>query len=207
MKTLFVVLVICNFSFAGTVQECLNESIETSIVLKVAAMTHSVGGSHCGDVEIERVRDLGEQRENKIRFRDKVVRAYKRTKLVDLNNFADIDEENPGKGDEVRTCSYITLKNNSAIRDLYAEKYPKLKDCPTAINALKKSLRDSQVLSVPLYEVCGIVLKAEDEMKNALDKCKTEEPVAEVKKPEMFQRAFINFGNRHRSRAARATEQ
>ena len=207
MKTLFVVLLICNFSFAGTVQECLNESIETSIVLKVAAMTQSVGGSHCGEIDIEKVRDLGEQRENKIRFRDKVVRAYIRTKLVDLNNFADIDEEDPGKGDELKTCSYLNLKNNSAIRDLYAERYPKLKDCPTAINALKKSLRDSQVLSVPLYEVCGTVLKAEDEMKNALDKCKTEEPVAEVKKPEVFQRAFINFGNRNRSRAARATEQ
>jgi hypothetical protein len=119
---------------------------------------------------------------------------------------SDLDEPNPGEGDENKTCAYTNLKNNAAIRKLYADKYPALKDCPKAVSVFKNSMKSSGATHAPLYELCKIVQRSEEEMKTALGGCKGETNVASERQPAEIGRANMN-SFRSNSRAARASEQ
>jgi hypothetical protein len=207
MKIFLVLLVISNSAYSRTFSECLDESVETSIALKISAMAQSENGSSCSNIDAEEFTNFGEDRENKKRFRDQAVRAFNRTKKFDLNFLSDIDEPNPGIGDEQKTCAYTNLKNNVAIRERYADKYPQLKDCPAAVSAFKNSMKSSIAIYAPLYELCNVVQKAEDEMKAALGNCPGEAKVSVDQKPEEFQRAVFSSGGSSTNRASRATEQ
>jgi hypothetical protein len=207
MKIILILLVISNSAFSRTFSECLDESVETSIALKISAMAQSENGSNCSNIDAEEFANLGEERENKKRFRDQAVRAFNRTKKFDLSVLSDLDEPTPGEADANKTCAYTSLKNNAAIRKLYAEKYPQLKDCPAAVSVFKNSMKASIAIYAPLYELCNVVQKAEDEMKAALGNCPGEAKVSIDQKPEEIQRAVFSSGGSSRNRASRATEQ
>jgi hypothetical protein len=207
MKIFLILLVISNSALSRTFGECLDESIETSIALKISAMAQSENGSSCSNIDAEEFTNLGQERENKKRFRDQAVRAFNRTKKFDLSALSDIDEPNPGEADANKTCTYTNLKNNAAIRKLYAEKYPQLKDCPTAVSVFKNSMKSSIAIYAPLYELCHVVQKAEDEMKANLGNCPGNPKVSVDQKPEEIQRAVFSLGGSSGNRGSRATEQ
>ena len=207
MKIFFLFLVFTSSTYARTLSQCLDESIETALAHKVVAATQSENGTNCNNIDEQGFKELYEQRELKTRFKNKAIIQYRIKKKIELRFMADLDEEDPGVADEARACSYTNLKNNVAIRKLYADKYPALKDCPEAVNAFKKSMSGSGIQHADLSDFCGIVQKAESELKSALTSCV---PATSINLPgseETFRPAqFSNTGSGS-NRAASGTQQ
>lgn len=207
MKTFFLFILFASSVSAKELAQCLDESIETALAYKVVAITQAENGSNCNNIDEQGFKDLYVQRELKTRFRNQAVIRYGISKKFDLRFLADLDGENPGVVDETQACGYMNIKNNVAIRKLYAEKYPALKDCPAGVDAFKKSMSQSGIKHADLSDFCGIVQKAEAELKSALGSCEAAAPVIADETAETFQRAnFSNTGSGS-NRAAPGTQQ
>jgi hypothetical protein len=207
MKLLLILIFFSSSTFAKEFSECMDGAIEAAIAAKVKSQAFSELNQGCSSMNYSAFQEIAEERENKLRFKNKTVLVMEVKKKIDLNFISSLNDEVQGEGDEVAACSYINLKTNVWIREAYSEKYPALKDCPEAVDAYKKSLSLSSIQTVPLNELCEAVEKAEGVLKKSVEVCKSRTAPVVEHKPEVFRPAVFSFPGSGGGHAARASEQ
>jgi hypothetical protein len=210
MKYLFLFILFTQTALARNLRDCMDESVATSIASKITAAAQGESGSStCENVDEHELRDIYQQRSDKMRFANKFVMKYKNSKSIDVSWITPIDGEDPGPLDEAGTCKYSEQMNNKGLESAFENKYgAALKNCPAAATAFKNSLKESKFLYAPLYQLCSQVESAEEKMKQALAFCQPQKSPTEKAEdaPEINRRIIMKMDG-NGQRAAQGTQQ
>lgn len=151
--TILLLLVSWNVQ-ADEAEECLDESVETAVSVKIAA----IANGDCSSIDKESFMSFEEDRLNKRRFLKQAKAALAKGETIPASMFEDIDEKGSGKMlDKTNICAFLKEKNLAAIK-----KYV-MQDCSHKDGAqmYQWSLKKSGLADYSLAHVCPKV----DEMK------------------------------------------
>ena len=143
-----LILVLSANVYADTAEECLDESVETAVSVKMSA----ISGGKCDSIDKESFMSFEEDRLNKKRFLKNAKAALAKGESIPASIFENLDETGSGKMlDKSNICQYLQEKNLAAIKKNV------MQDCSGsgASEIYQWGLKKSELKDYSLAHVCN----------------------------------------------------